>query len=384
MHLPANFASLTEESLRLLIDARWSEGQHVEFKRELPGPDAGAKHEFVADVSAFANASGGDLVFGIEEDGDGTAMAIVPQGGSGDAEALRLQDMLMHGVEPRIPGAQVRAIPVTGGFAMVVRVPQSVSGPHRVASNRHFYVREGARKRQLDIPEIRALFLRSESTAQRVRDFRAQRVGRVIAGETPVTLEQGARLVAHFVPTQAALGVVSIDPVSYMQDRQLPVMGSRIPAARVNLDGAVVTRGPTPGSAKAYSILFRNGFFETVQVYEARDGHAVLPSLNYEQHLIALLRALRAEYEHWGVRTEMTCMLSLVDASNLKLGVDRWRNLLEDHQGVFDRPVLFFPDVTLMSDDAPEHALKPVFDLVWQAAGLAESANYRAGVWHGR
>lgn len=91
---------------------------------------------------------------------------------------------------------------------------------------------------------------------------------------------------------------------------------------------------------------------------------------------------LRAEYVHLGIGTEMTGMVSLLDADHVELGFDRHRYMLDDHQGFFDRKTLVLPDVLLPADLSAEQALKPVFDLVWQSAGMERSANYNAaGDW---
>jgi transposase len=111
--------------------------------------------------------------------------------------------------------------------------------------------------------------------------------------------------------------------------------------------------------------MFRNGYFETVKVYPYGDAARVgLGSLAYEEQFIAVLRLLRAEYVHLGIGTEMTCMVSLLDADHVELGFDRHRYMLDDHQGFFDRKTLVLPDVLLPADLSPEQALKPVFDLV--------------------
>lgn len=383
MSLPIDISTVTEADIQRLVESRVPEGTYIEFKRALPQTDAAGRHEFLADVSAFANSSGGDLVYGIDEDGEGRATAIVVQAGNPDDEARRFQDVLMNGVEPRIPGLQVHPIRLGAGFVLVVRVPQSWAGPHRVKSNQHFFVRENGRKRQLDVPEIRGLFLRSDQQAQRVRDFRTERLGKILAGEGPHRLVPGALLVGHFVPTQSALGAVQVDPIPYMRDRSLPVLGVTIPGARVNADGALVVRNPNAQGTYGYSQLFRNGYFETAQVLEYREaGRARLGSLAYEEQFIALLSHLRNEYQHLGVGLEMACMLSIIGADNVELGIDRFWYNLDDHQGYFDRRVLVLPDVLLPAELPPDQALRPVFDLVWQSAGLERSANYSpAGEW---
>ena len=383
MSLPRDLSTTSTDDIQALVAVRTAEGTYLEFKRDLPRPDAAGRHEFLADVSAFANSSGGDLVYGIDEDGEGRATAIVAQPGNPDDEARRLQDVLLNGIESRVPGLQVQAVTVAGGFVVVVRAPQSWAGPHRVKTNQHFFIRENGRKRQLDVPEVRSLFLRSENQAKRVRDFRTERIGKLMSGEGPHRLIPGALLIGHFVPTQAALGTVQVDPIPYMQQRALPVLSTTVPFSRVNADGALAVRNPRPEGTHGYSQLFRNGYFETVKVYPYGNGARVgLGSLAYEEQFIAVLRLLRAEYVHLGIGTEMTCMVSLLDADHVELGFDRHRYVLDDHQGFFDRKTLVLPDVLLPTDLSPEQALKPVFDLVWQSAGMQRSANYNAaGDW---
>lgn len=383
MTLPRDLTTTTEAHLIALVAAQVSEGTYMDIKRELPRLDGGGRHEFLADVSAFANSSGGDLIFGIDEDGEGRAAAIVPQPGNLDEEARRLQDVLMNGIEPRVPGLQVQPVPVAGGFVLVVRVPQSWAGPHRVKTNQHFFIRENGRKRQLDVPEVRGLFLRSEQQAQRVRDFRTDRLGKLLSGEAPHRLVPGALLVGHFVPTQAALGAISVDPIPYMRNRSLPVLSATIPGARVNADGALVVRNPGRQGTHGYSQLFRNGYFETVKVLTyGANARAPLGSIVYEQQFIALLASLRDEYTHLGIGLEMTCMLSILDADHVELGIERLRYMLDEHQGYFDRKTLVLPDVLLPPELTPAQAMRPVFDLVWQSAGMERSANYNAaGEW---
>ncbi|WP_165843578.1 AlbA family DNA-binding domain-containing protein [Burkholderia reimsis] len=380
MALPRDLAATNEADLNALVADQVSEGTYLDIKRELPRPDGGGRHEFLADVSAFANSSGGDLIYGMDEDGQGRAAAVVPQPGNSDEEARRLQDVLMNGIEPRIPGLQVQPVPVDGGFVVVIRVPQSWAGPHRVKSNQHFFIRENGRKRQLDIPEIRGLFVHSVQQAERVRNFRTERLGKLLAGEAAHRLVPGVILVGHFVPTQAALGAVQIDPIPYLRDRTLPVLGATMPIARVNADGALVVRNPGPEGTHGYSQLFRNGFFETVKVLQFVDrGRTGLGSIAYEDHFIELLRRIRNEYAHLNIGIEMTCMISILNADRAELGLERVRYVLDDHQGYFDRKNLVLPDVLLPSELAAERALRPVFDLVWQSAGMERSLNYNEG-----
>lgn len=387
MSLPSNLLSTSQVDIEQLIADSAREGPYMDFKRDLPSAwNDSAKHEFLADVTAFANAGGGDLIFGVDEDGDAQAAAITPQAvTNADQEVRRLQDILLNLVEPRLPGVQIHAVQVNAsgkdGHVIIVRVPKSWCGPHRVKTNQHFFVRDGLRKRQLDVPEIGNLFLRSENQAQRVRDFRTERLGTLVSGDTPHRLVDGPLLVMHLLPTQAVQGLVQIDPVVYAERRTLPVIGGSAGRARLNLDGALVVRNPTDkGETHGYSQFFRNGFFESTFVLTGRvdeQGFALLPSSGIEDYLIELLGRFRKELEHLGINCDCAVMLSLLRANEVRLGVrDQWG--LEEHQTRFDRKTLILPDVLARFDLTAEQALKPVFDLLWQAAGFKGSLNYSA------
>lgn len=115
------------------------------------------------------------------------------------------------------------------------------------------------------------------------------------------------------------------------------------------------------------------------------EDRAVLPSLRYEQQLIALLRNFRGELDHLGINNECAVMLALLRADEVRLGVDSYWGLDDSYQTLFDRKTLVLPDVVARSEATPEQAMKSAFDLMWQAAGFVGSRNYNsAGEWvHG-
>lgn len=399
MALPANLLETTQVHLDQLVTDHAQEGPHLDFKRELPTTwDQSTKQEFLADISAFANAGGGDVIYGVDEDGNAQASAVVPQVLNPDQEVRRLQDFLLTLVEPRLPGVQVHPIAVnvngTAGHVIVVRAPQSWAGPHRVKPSQHFYLREGARKRPLDVPEIRGMFLRSENQSQRVRDFRTERISRILTGEAPHKLAPGSLFVLHLIPTQAALGNVQVDPLRYDTAnnpgaRRLPLLARTVTGnMRFNLDGALCLRNPAPEGTHGYSLLFRNGFFEAVNVEghlsRERQGLFALDAFDYEQACVSLIEKFRVELSSLGLDTEMTAMLTLLHADRAMLTFDRFNYGATGTDGLFDRKHLILPDV-LIAADAPLHqAMRPMFDLIWQAGGLAGSINYDAQGSHRR
>jgi predicted HTH transcriptional regulator len=59
--------AIEENDLQALVDNQVAESKTIEYKESLPGNADGDKKEFLADVSSFANASGGDLIYGMRE-----------------------------------------------------------------------------------------------------------------------------------------------------------------------------------------------------------------------------------------------------------------------------------------------------------------------------
>ncbi|WP_081630036.1 helix-turn-helix domain-containing protein [Thiomonas sp. FB-6] len=391
MTLPVRLVDTTQEHLEQLVREHAQEGPHLEFKRDFPTNwDTATKTEVLADITALANASGGDLLYGIAEGGSAQAEALVPQVLTNvDQEVRRLQDFLLHLVEPRMPGVQVHAVPVsvagTAGHVVLVRVPQSWVGPHRVNTNQHFFIRDGLRKRPLNVPEIRGLFLRSENMAQRVRDFRTDRLAKVLTGEVPFRLTHSTVLVLHIVPVDAVLGAVDVNPVQYLGLRRgIPVVASRSAAADalVNLDGVAGARSLVEDGTNGYTLLFRNGFIETTWALSSNtpEMQAVLPGGSYEDYIAQFVAAARAELRDWGLSEQVIAMLSILDARKVTLGFQHgWG---DSQLGNFDRDVLALPDVELSGESDVRTELKPLFDLVWQSAGFAASPHYdSSGNW---
>jgi len=90
-----NIDRITEEDLQSLVDGV-VERKTLDYKQALPGNSDEDKVKFLADVSSFANASGGDLLYGIVEDRD-TGLPEKLEGFAAeniDQEILRLGNMV--------------------------------------------------------------------------------------------------------------------------------------------------------------------------------------------------------------------------------------------------------------------------------------------------
>src|SRR5215211_901458 len=157
---------ITEADLQSLVENRVREAKVLDYKRALPDKLERQKREFLYDVSSFANASGGDLIFGVTEI-DGVASEISGlESGNVDEDILRLESIIRDGIEPRIPGLGIRAVSLqTTKVVLIVRIPKSFASPHVVKYDGtfKFYSRTSAGKYQIDVAELRTLFALSET-----------------------------------------------------------------------------------------------------------------------------------------------------------------------------------------------------------------------------
>lgn len=378
---------ITQADIISLQENGEEESQTLDFKQALPGMEAGAKHEFYADICAFANAQGGDIVYGVAEDDEGRAAHVIPLNDNADDVVLRLQDMALNGIEPKVTGIHVRAVSVNGGSIFVVRIPRSLHSPHRVKTNQHFFIREGRRKRPLDVPEVRIAFLRSAEAGERIRNFRAERAGRILAGDGPVRLANGVIAMLHLIPLQPS-SENSVDPRTYQLERHLPVMsGGPGLDFRLNLDGGVAHRPITDNGCGAYTLIFRDGKIEATRVFTSllQNGLINVPSSAYEQEILQFMTSMTQEMQRLELGPPFVVMFSLLRAKNGCLGVGGGIWFAGDTYPTFDRDVLAYPEIVIDRIDQLDISLRPMFDLVWQSAGQPHSLNYNAeGRWERR
>src|SRR5687767_2839466 len=91
-----DFDAIEKADIDQLVTNQVTERRTLDYKQSLPGGSDGDKKEFLADVSSFANASGGYLIFGIRDrrdsEGKPTGVPEIVEGldGNADQEILRL------------------------------------------------------------------------------------------------------------------------------------------------------------------------------------------------------------------------------------------------------------------------------------------------------
>lgn len=390
---------IKKSDIEALIQNQVSEGRTIEYKQVLPSSSDDDKREFLADVSSFANAGGGDLFYGISAK-DGIPYEALGLEGNFDDEKLRLENLNRDNLDPRIPG--VRMQPVSGfkkGFVLLIRIPKSWNAPHIVKFKNlsRFFTRNSAGKYQMDVSEIRAAFLLSDALPERMKRFRDERLGRIIADETPVPLQKGARLILHILPVASFTGESNIDVSALKQHGRngLRPIGSNGYNHRVNLDGYVTFDGDFAGNNMAsYCQIFRKGQIEAVCADIVREhpkhkGHWLIPSTAYEKYVIEAVLCYIGVLKALEVPSPLFLFLSLTGVSGAYMGVSSV--YLDVESSLVDRDTLVLPDILiedyerLSSVNEVAGVIRPAFDVVWNACGYEGSFNFdEKGDWRPR
>jgi Putative DNA-binding domain len=370
-----------------------TEGKTIEYKKVLPGNSDSEKKEFLADVSSFANTTGGDLIFGIDEAQGAPAGIPGLVLSDPDLEVRRLDSIISDGLEPRIRFA-TRVIQRNGSLpALVLRTERSWIGPHRVIFKGHdkFYARNSAGKYPMDVSELRSAFTLASSVTEQVRRFRADRLARLSDNKTPVTLVAGlSRTVLHCIPLESFSRTVQYDVLKYSQPWQTASFPPVIPGSgwshRINLDGIATYCGGVDGSM-AYTQLFRNGIIEAVEAYwlniNRGGGTRTLPHLAVEREILGYLGKLFDIQKGLGVNPPIAVALTLTETRGLKMASEMYPF---DSGASIAEGNLILPETVVESfDEPPSKILKPLFDLVWNACGFLKSRNFDDhGNWIGR
>jgi Schlafen, AlbA_2 len=186
-----NLRELTLAHLQQLVDNRVPESKALEYKLALPSNTDSDKKEFLADVSAMANSDGGLIIYGMaterDETGKDTGVAKSCDGvlmPNSDAEVLRLTSMLQNSLDPQLTtGVSMVIVPVPAPNRgmLLLGVERSWIGPHRVTYQRtdRFYRRGEAGKYSPDTPELRRMFMESDSWTEEAVRFHENRIQEV-------------------------------------------------------------------------------------------------------------------------------------------------------------------------------------------------------------
>lgn len=365
--------ALTDADVQALVPRAASEGRHLEFKRDLPSRTDDGTREFLADVTAFANAQGGDLVFGVE-DHEGMASRVPGvQLTDVDAEILRMENLLRDAVDPRLSGVRIRWIPADEGAdrgALIVRIPASATAPHRVKSkgSSRFYARNSRGKYEMDTHELRQAFTANEALPGRIRALHAEAVRAAGGIDMPFHLMAGPRAITSVIPWGFFREVRDLDVTP--ENAVAPVRTTNSFGHYETLEGVLLhSYADEENAVRAYTLLHRTGRFDAAWLVGSdHNGVKSVHPERFEKGLADMVRSATLRLRSLGVEGPWVILTTIDGIRDYAIHLSQWdgsRPAWRDGGTLPER---------ILDDLAPD-ALLPVFKAFWLLFGERRPAN---------
>lgn len=136
------------QDIQNLIDSGIKESLTLEYKKEL-----GKNKEIAIDISAFANTSGGVIVYGVEEE-RGIPISLSWINNKGIKE--RIENVILSNIQPKLEGYKIKQIDNPSNrekSVFVVTIPESINVPHM--ANYRYYKRHHFKSEPMDDYEVK-------------------------------------------------------------------------------------------------------------------------------------------------------------------------------------------------------------------------------------
>jgi hypothetical protein len=375
--------SVTEGDLKDLVSAAVAERKTLDYKQQLPGGSDADKRELLADVSSFANTAGGDLLFGMTENAGVPTGVRGVQIGDPEQEVLRLESIIRTGLSPRIRQSTQPMRLASGLHVLIIRIERSWYGPHRVVfkGDSRFYGRSTNGKYELDVTDLRNAFLFANAVTEKIAAFRSERVIALENGAAPMPMADGPKVVLHCIPLESFGAMPQYDVLSLRQVK--PMKAEFIMSGwsdRINFDGKIVLTTDDPPSS--YTQIFRNGVIEAVLggLLLSRKDSGILPSRSYEEAFLKYLPYCFEILKGLGCSPPVLVAMSLTNVRGWAVAIEELPVVAFGNARRIDRDVLMLPEILVEDLTAPvAPVLKPMFDLIWNACGIARSPDFDDG-----
>jgi len=382
---------ITKVDLDWLIENKYHERKTIDYKRELPGRSDGERKEFLYDVASFANADGGDLVYGVIEENSYPKSYVRIETTNIDEEKRRLSQLIDSSIKPRIPRYDIKPIEIKDDeYLLIVRIFKSWLAPHMVTYQKasKFYARSSAGKYEMDYKEIKDTFNYSSTILDRMRNYLRERLDKIMADDTPVKLIDEPKLIMHVLPFESFGTSMQLNFSDYRQwMHELIPFDYQGYSHRFNFDGFLLV-GNYPSDNNMYpwyTQLSRSGQIELarIKLVHYRESYKLISSIYSEKGIIKTLNQYLKLLKKCQIACPIIISIALLNVKGSYLWIkDDYRVSIE-YERIIDRDNLILPEIIL--EDYPvslEKELKPAFDALWNASGYERCLDYdEAGEW---
>lgn len=342
------------QSIENLIKDQEPEGKTLEYKGEKEGQNE--KNTIHEAVCGFANADGGLLIYGLEEDKNKNPIikGISLEGTSWDEKKRSILSTIETNIEPRVD-VIIKEIELSEDKVLIlIKVPKSWNAPHCIkknnGKNRSFYIRRDGSTNPMEFEEIKNMFDLNSRLQEKINSFRCERVQNITSKN-----DGKYNVIFHAIPFDA----FSKSLIDFQK-------------ARIALQGKQFLNGVNFSDFDGLCIdgfhfkkkLFRNGIFEAIFNGEDYDNVYVDLSKNGFEEFV---RDCLEVYEELNILCPIVFFVTFTNIKGLKMDANLLvRSKIRDPE----RDILDPAGIIIKDKDKIESEVHNVFVPIYNHYGI--------------
>lgn len=389
--LDRSFSDLNINDIEALISNSATEGNNLEFKREVWSRSDDGIREMLKDISAMANAYGGIIVVGMDENSTtGKALALVDVPNA-EQERDRILASCLSNIQPRILGLDIKTLETNQGKnILLIYVPSSLN-LHQITYKNfwQFHKRHDRQIVRMSYDEIKDAIIKNSGSTEQSLLLLQKRIERL-------KMNNSIRMILQAVPIKLEtelFRILNMDLRNLLREsenerREGWNFNFMYAVAKPSLNGLII--GKDNELVKTLE-FYRNGYLEGI--IKAEEGRFyTIKELNIEgitksvcsirtaavvEYIYSFIKKLKALSNFIGYDSPYCFTVSLLNIEGMEFQEDQlsspWNgSKICDTQSLEIGPLIY-------ESINPEIIAKELADRIWQAFGFEQEPYFKGG-----
>jgi len=334
------FEDITLGDIQRLVNNKITENVHLDYKEKLSFRASGkvddtVKAEFVKDISAFANAGGGLLIYGVSENNHLPDSVKGVEIDDEDALRRRIIEIVNKNTDPSFTDIKMRSIPfVSGKVIFLIRIEKNLlTLPRRNTLDNNFWVRTDNKASCMDTATIIGyanIRQHTEDIIQKIIGYKKDRLNEIIANNNNRISADRSYVIMQFVPEDfdsfhCDIKTIRANTLDRREDIICPFNGGNM---NIEADGYLMFNAPNDRFSTVdcteYLKFYKNGIVEW-----ASDWFIYNSQIDWK-HMVkcifSLTKKLLVYYESIGLNSPLHVGITLTNVQGCFISINNYRD----------------------------------------------------------